>query len=58
MSFLSPDRVNVDSLVRGAVVELRVFRDLVDFLEHLEVMDPRSVDDSDTDVVLRIKSLL
>lgn len=33
--------VNVVSLVRGVVLELRVFRDLVDFLEHLELMDPR-----------------
>lgn len=46
---LSPDRVNVVSLVRGEILELRVFRDLVDFLEHLEVMDPRSVDDIETD---------
>lgn len=33
--------VNVVSLVRGVVLELRVFRDLVDFLEHPEVMGPR-----------------
>lgn len=43
------------SLVRGVVLELRVFRDLVDFLEHLELMDPRSVDDSGTDHVFRFK---
>lgn len=35
------DRVSVVSLVRGVVLDLRVFRDLVDFLEHLELMDPR-----------------
>lgn len=46
------------SLVRGAVLELRVFRDLVDFLEHLEVMDPRSVDDFETDFMFRFKLLL
>lgn len=33
--------VNVVSLERGVVLVLRVFRDLVDFLEHLAVMDPR-----------------
>jgi len=37
---LGPE-VSVVSLVRGVVPELRVFRDLVDFLEHLELMDPR-----------------
>lgn len=39
---MSPDRVNAVFLVRGVVPDLRVFRDPVDFLEHLEVMDPRS----------------
>lgn len=29
------------SLVREVVLDLRVFRDLVEFLEQLEVMDPR-----------------
>lgn len=33
--------VNVVSLVREVVLDLRVFRDLVDFLGHPEVMDPR-----------------
>lgn len=36
-------RGSVVSLVREVVLDLRVFRDLVDFLEHLEVMDPRFV---------------
>lgn len=40
---------------RGVVLVLRVFRDLVDFLEHPEVMDPRSVDDFETDFVVRFK---
>lgn len=35
--------MNVVSLVREVVLDLRVFRDLVDFLEQLEVMDPRFV---------------
>lgn len=35
--------MSVASLVREVVLDLRVFRDLVDFLEHLEVMDPRFV---------------
>lgn len=35
--------MSVASLVREVVLELRVFRDLVDCLEHLEVMDPRFV---------------
>lgn len=35
--------VSVVSLVRGVVLEHKVFRDLVDFLEHLEVMDPREL---------------
>lgn len=35
--------MSVVSLVREVVLELRVFRDLVDFPEHLEVMDPRFV---------------
>lgn len=39
---MSPDRVNVVSLVREVAPVLRVFRDPVDFLEHQEVMDPRS----------------
>lgn len=39
---MSPDRVNVVSLVREVDPALRVFRDPVDFLEHLEAMDPRS----------------
>lgn len=38
---LSPDRVNVASLVREVVPVLRVFRDHVDFPEPLEAMDPR-----------------
>lgn len=44
---LSYYRANVVSLVREVVQEPRVFRDLVDFLEHQAAMDPRSVDDSD-----------
>jgi len=40
---LLDQEVNVVSLVRGVVLELRVFRDLVDFLEHPEVMDPREL---------------
>lgn len=39
---LEPE-VSVVSLVRGVVLDLRVFRDLVDFLEHPEVMDPREL---------------
>lgn len=39
---LDPE-VNVVSLVRGVVLELRVFRDLVDFLEHLDLMDLREL---------------
>lgn len=35
--------MSVVSLVREAVLDLRVSRDLVDFLERLEVMDPRFV---------------
>lgn len=35
--------MSVVSLVREVVLDLRVFRDRVDFLEHLEVMDPRFV---------------
>lgn len=35
--------MSVVSLVREVVLDPRVFRDLVDFLEHLEVMDPRFV---------------
>lgn len=35
--------MNVASLVREVVLELRVFRDLVDFLEQLEAMDQRCV---------------
>lgn len=46
---LSPNRENVVSPVRGALLDLRVYRDLVDFPEPLEVMDPRSVADSETD---------
>lgn len=38
------NRVSVVSPVREVVLDLRVFRDLVDFLEHQELMDPRSVD--------------
>lgn len=41
--WFSPHRVNVVSLVRGAVPVLRVFRDPVVSQEHLEVMDPRSI---------------
>lgn len=37
---LDPE-VNVVSLVREVAPAPRVFRDPVDFLEHLEVMDPR-----------------
>ena len=40
------DRESVASLVRGVVQELRVFKAPVDFLEHLAVMDPRSIDSS------------
>lgn len=29
--------------MRGAELDLRVCRDLVDFLEHLELMDPREL---------------
>lgn len=43
--FLFSNRVNVVSLVREVVLALRVFRDLVDFLEHLEPTDLRSVED-------------
>jgi len=39
---LDPE-VSVVSLVRGVVLELRVFRDLVVFLELLELMDPREL---------------
>lgn len=35
--------MNVASLVREVVLDLRVFKDLEDFLEHLEAMDPRFV---------------
>lgn len=38
---LFPYRASVVSLVREAVVDLRVCRDLVDFLELPEVMDRR-----------------
>lgn len=34
-------RVSVVSLVREEVLDPRVFRDPEDFLEHLELMDPR-----------------
>lgn len=39
------------SRVRGVVLDLRASRDLVDFLEHQDLMDPRSVDEIDTDFV-------
>lgn len=45
---LFPDRVSADSLAKEVVLGLRVFRDPVDFLEQLELMDPRSVDDYQT----------
>lgn len=51
-------RVNVVSLVRGVVSDLRVFRDLVDFLEHLEVMDPRLDGDCVTGFMWKSRSLL
>lgn len=41
---LDPEE-SVVSLVNGVVLELRVFRDLVDFLEHPELMDPREPSD-------------
>lgn len=38
---LLDQEVSVVSLVRGVVLDLRVYRDLVDFLGHLDLMDPR-----------------
>ena len=46
------NRVNVVSPARGAMLELRVCRDLVVSPEHLEVMDPRYVDDLHTGFIL------
>lgn len=44
--------MSADSLAKEAVLGLRVFRDPVDFLEQLELMDPRSVDDYQTTQII------